>query len=265
MRAASLTLPMSCIRLQLNRSMTSPRVWSSQVDQGLCCICGSVSGVTCSSPVSLAASSFATAWPRSGRAVWLLLGRGQVALFGFRLVEVRSWSAGSAWPRTGRELWDLLGRGPCSTSVASPASRVPCTVSSGFRGPSGSRPGCRARLRSEWCLCSLLFSGAGSFFQLSTAEVAFLSLGAWHNLSLAPMSNANSIDMSPWRWRRSSSLVMLFLAPTAVFRSWLVAPSAFSVSNGCRLWLRGAPGSLHIGGFLWSSSQVSLLSSLRYP
>ena len=45
MRAVSLTLSMSCTLLQLNRSLTWPRVRSCQIDQGLRCVCGSVSGV----------------------------------------------------------------------------------------------------------------------------------------------------------------------------------------------------------------------------
>ena len=55
--------------------------------------------------------SVASAWPRSGRALWLLLGRGQVVLCGFCLSEVRSCSVASACPRSGRALWLLPGRG----------------------------------------------------------------------------------------------------------------------------------------------------------
>ena len=51
------------------------------------------------------------AWPRSDRALALLRGRGQVALCGFCLAEVRSCSVASAWPRSGRALWLLRGRG----------------------------------------------------------------------------------------------------------------------------------------------------------
>ena len=48
MSAVSLTLSTSCIRMQLSRSLTWPTVgsfWISLVDQGLRCVCGSVSGV----------------------------------------------------------------------------------------------------------------------------------------------------------------------------------------------------------------------------
>ena len=57
MSAVSLTLSTSCIRMQLSRSLTWPTVGSfgiSLVDQGLRCVCGSVSGVlvegSCSPP-----------------------------------------------------------------------------------------------------------------------------------------------------------------------------------------------------------------------
>ena len=67
------------------------------------------------------------------------------------VVEFRSWSAGSTWPRSGGALWLQLGRGQVvvcgfclakvmSSSAASPASCVAYTVSS-WCGPAGSRPG----------------------------------------------------------------------------------------------------------------------------
>ena len=54
--------------------------------------------------------SVASAWPRSGRALWLLLGRGQVVVCGFCLAEVTSFSLRSAWPSSlrRRRLLQLL-------------------------------------------------------------------------------------------------------------------------------------------------------------
>ena len=166
---------------------------------------------TCSSPLSFAASSpFA-----------------QAALWGFCLAEVRSCSVGSAWPRSGRALWVLLGRvhlvlsGVClaevrSSSVASPACLVPGTVSSGSRGATGSRPGVvLVFVLSGVCFSSVL--RYSFLLQLSTAEVASLSVGRLAHLIVAVLMD--SIDMSLGDGVCSSS-------PTAVFRSWLVAPSS---------------------------------------
>ena len=194
------------------------------------------------------------AWPRSDRALGLLLGRGQVALCGFCLAEVRSRSGASAWPRSGRALWLLRGRGQVvlcgfcvaevmsrsgasawprsvclaevrSSSVASPASSVPCTVSSGSRGSYKFEAGCFARLRSEWGLFFFCSPVQFLFFQLSTAEVASLSVERLAHLIVAAVSSAAvSIDC--------------FLAMACVHRLWsccfspdccvpfLVAPSA---------------------------------------
>ena len=56
------------------------------------------------------------AWPRSVRALGLLLGRGQVVLWGFCLAEVKSRSVASAWPRSGCDLGLLRGRGHVALS-----------------------------------------------------------------------------------------------------------------------------------------------------
>ena len=145
--------------------------------------------------------SGASAWPRSGRALWLL----------------------RAWPRSGRALGLLLGRGHLvlsgvclaevrSSSVASPASSVLCTVSSGSRGPASSRPGVLlVFVLSGGCFSSVL--RCSFLFQLSTAEVASLSVGRLAHLIVAAVSTAtDSIDMFLGDGVCSSSLVMPFLA-----------------------------------------------------
>ena len=193
--------------------------------------------------------SVASAWPRSGRALWLLRGRGQVVLCGFCVAEVRSCSVASAWPRSGRALWLLRGRGQValwgfclaevrSRSGASPASPVPCTVSSESRGPTSSRPGVLlVFVLSGVCFSSVL--RCSFLFQLSTAEVASLSVGRLAHLIVAAVSTAtDSIDMFLGDGVCSSSLVMPFLARLLCsvfgcpFRVVLRLNSFFSVSIG---------------------------------
>ena len=211
---------------------------------------------------------FFIAWPRSGRALWLLLGRGQVALFGFSLAEVKSWSAGSVWPSSSRVIWGLLGRVHVYVRGFSNFSCAVHTVSSGCRGPTGSRPGCCGRLRSEW---SLFFCSPVQFcFQLSTAELAPLSVGRLAHLSVAAMCTAtDSTDMSlgdgvsfivsghavfspdccvpflvggPFRvLRRLNSYFSDSICPASgVFVDLTSAESVSEVlvSDRCRLWLR---------------------------
>ena len=162
-------------------------------------------------------------------------GRGQIVLWRFCVAEVRSRSVASAWPRSGRALGLLLGRGHLvlsgvclaevrSSSVASPASPVPCTVSSGSRGPTSSRPGVLlVFVLSGVCFSSVL--RCSFIFKLSTAEVASLSVGRLAHLIVAAVSTAtDSIDC--------------FSAMACVHRLWsccfspdccvpfLVAPSA---------------------------------------
>ena len=62
------------------------------------------------SSVSGVAMASSSAWPTSGRDLWLLLGRDQVVLCGVCLAEVRSGSLRSAWPssRRRRRLLQLL-------------------------------------------------------------------------------------------------------------------------------------------------------------
>ena len=80
MSAASLTLPMSCILLQLNRSMTWPSFGSSQVDQGLRCVCGSVSGVLVAGSSSPPHMSFSSV---NGRVFFCVVRALTVSVAGF--------------------------------------------------------------------------------------------------------------------------------------------------------------------------------------
>ena len=130
----------------------------------------------------------------------LLLVRGQVALWGFSLAEVRSCSA-------------ICLAEVMSSSVASPAALVPCTVSPGCRG------GCCARLRSEWCLsffCSPVqfpFSvdhcGSGIPVGWVLGSSQFCSHEYCHRLN----------RYVSWRWRVFT--VSGHARPTVVFRFWL--------------------------------------------
>ena len=159
------------------------------------------------------------------RLVCLWHGRGQIVLWRFCVAEVKSRSVASAWPRSGRALGLLLGRGQVvicgfclaevrSSSVASPASPVPCTVSSGSRGPTSSRPGVLlVFVLSGVCFSSVLRCSFLFLFQLSTAEVASLSVGHSAHLIVAAVSTAtDSIDLFLGDGVCSSSLVMPFLA-----------------------------------------------------
>ena len=168
--------------------------------------------------------SGASAWPRSSRALWLLRGRGQVALCGFCVAEVMSRSGSSAWPRSSRALWGLLGRGQVFVRGF---SSFLCAVHGVFGEPWSYKfeAGCFARLRSEWGLFFFCSPVQFLFFQLSTAEVASLSVERLAHLIVAAVSSAtDSIDC--------------FLAMACVHRLWsccfspdccvpfLVAPSA---------------------------------------
>ena len=179
------------------------------------------------------------AWPRSDRALGLLHGRGQVVLCGFCVAEVRSCSVASAWPRSCRALGLLLGRGHLVLSGVCLAevgrgqvsvrgfSSFLCAVHGVFGEPWSYKfeAGCFARLRSEWGLFFFCSPVQFLFFQLSTAEVASLSVERLAHLIVAAVSSAtDSIDC--------------FLAMACVHRLWsccfspdccvpfLVAPSA---------------------------------------
>ena len=144
--------------------------------------------------------SVASAWPRSGRGLGLLLSRGHVALWGFCLAEVISCSVASAWPRSGLRPWLL---------------QLLCAVHGVFGEPWSYKfeAGCFARLRSEWGLFFFCSPVQFFFFQLSTAEVASLSVERLAHLIVAAVSSAaDSIDMFLGDGVCSSSLVMLFLA-----------------------------------------------------
>ena len=156
--------------------------------------------------------SGASAWPRSGRALWLLRGRGQVVLCGFCVAEVMSRSGASAWPRSSRALWGLLGRGQVFVRGF---SSFFCAVHGIFGEPWSYKfeAECFARLRSEWSLFFFCYPVQFFFFQLSTAEVASLSVERLAHLIVAAVSfAADSIDMFLGDGVCSSSLVMLFLA-----------------------------------------------------
>ena len=95
----------------------------------------------------------------------------------FCLAEVRSRSLASAWPRSGRgpavsvsprsyrALWVSLAE-VMSSSAASPASCGSCTVSSGCRGPTGSRFGVST------CSEVLFFSARSSLFVIAGSPLA---------------------------------------------------------------------------------------------
>ena len=134
--------------------------------------------------------SGAPAWPRSGRALWLLLGRGHLVLCGVCVAEVRSRSGASAWPRSSRALWCLRGRSQVALWGFCLAEVISCSLVSAWPR-SGLRPWllqlilcrarsyrfearCFARLRSEW----------GLFFFCSPVQFSFsvvhsCRLGAW--------------------------------------------------------------------------------------
>ena len=179
--------------------------------------------------------SVASAWPRSGRALWLLRGRGQVVLCGFCVAEVRSCSVASAWPRSSRALGLLLGRGHLvlsgvclaevrSSSVASPASPVPCTVSSGSRGPTSSRPGVLlVFVLSGVCFssvlrCSFLFS----VVHCGSGILVGWALGSSHCCSREYCHRLNRYVS--WRWRVFIVSGHAVSRPTAMFRFWLPLP-----------------------------------------
>ena len=167
--------------------------------------------------------SVASAWPRSGRALWLLRGRGQVALCGFCVAEVRSRSAASAWPRSSRVLWSLLGRGQVFVRGFSSFS---CAVQGVFGEPWSYKfeAGCFARLRSEW----------GLFFFCSPVQFSFSvvhcgsgilvgwALGSSHCCSREYCHRLNRFVS--WRWRVFIVSGHAVSRPTAVFRFWLPLP-----------------------------------------
>ena len=133
-------------------------------------------------------------------------------LCGFCVAEVKSCSGASAWPRSSRALWGLLGRGQVFVRGFSSFS---CAVHGVFGEPWSYKfeAGCFARLRSEWGLFFFCSPVQFSFFQLSTAEVASLSVGRLAHLIVAAVSTAtDSIDMFLGDGVCSSSLVMPFLA-----------------------------------------------------
>ena len=101
--------------------------------------------------------SVASAWPRSGRALGLLLGRGQVVLCGFCLAEFISCCLVSASPRSGLRPWLLqllLCRARC-LRVLQVRGRVLCSS-------------------SFWCLFSVQF-----FFSCPLRKWHPCRLGAW--------------------------------------------------------------------------------------
>ena len=117
-----------------------------------------------------------------------------------------------AWPRSCRALWGLLGRGQVFVRGF---SSFFCAVHGVFGEPWSYKfeAGCFARLRSEWCLFFFCSQVQFFFFHLSTAEVASLSVGRLAHLIVAAVSSAaDSIDMFLVDGVCSSSLVMLFLA-----------------------------------------------------
>ena len=113
----------------------------------------------------------------------LLRGRGQVALCGLCLAKVRSRFLASAWPTSGRGL-----RGFCMAEFiwCSLGSALPRSCPRRWLlellvccGPTASRPGCCARLRSEWCLFFFCSPVQFSFFSCPLRKWHPCRLGAW--------------------------------------------------------------------------------------
>ena len=132
-------------------------------------------------------------------------------LCGFCVAEVKSRSQASAWPRSSRALWSLLGRGQVFVRGFSSFS---CAVHGVFGEPWSYKfkAGCFARLRSEWGFVFSFVLRFSFLFQLSTAEVASLSVGHLAHLIVAAVSTAtDSIDLFLGDGVCSSSLVMPFL------------------------------------------------------
>ena len=174
--------------------------------------------------------SGASAWPRSGRPLWLLHGRGQIVLWRFCVAEVRSRSVASAWPRSGRALWLLHGRGQVFVRGFSSFS---CAVHGVFGEPWSYRfeAGCFARLRSEW----------GLFFFCSPVQFSFSvvhcgsgilvgwALGSSHCCSREYCHRLNRYVS--WRWRLFIVSGHAVSRTTAVFRFWLPLPRLYCAST----------------------------------
>ena len=185
--------------------------------------------------------SVASAWPRSGRDLGLLRGRGQVVLCGFCVAEVRSRSGASAWPRSSRALWGLLGRGQVFVRGFSSFS---CAVHGVFGEPWSYKfeAGCFARLRSEW----------GLFFFCSPVQFSFSvvhcgsgilvgwALGSSHCCSREYCHRLNRYIS--WRWRVFIVSGHAVSRPTAVFRFWSPLPRCFAPQqflqcfDRCHVW-----------------------------
>ena len=167
----------------------------------------------------------------------LLRGRGQVVLCGFCVAEVRSCSVASAWPRSGCALGLLLGRGQVFVRGFSSFS---CAVHGVFGEPWSYKfeAGCFARLRSEWGLfffCSpVQFSF--SVVHCGSGILVGWALGSSHCCSREYCHRLNRYVS--WRWRVFIVSGHAVSRPTAVFRFWLPFPRCispqqfFSVSIG---------------------------------
>ena len=197
--------------IQIPGSSCVPMAWPRS-DRALWLLLGRGQVALCGFCLAEVRSCFvASAWPRSGRALWLLRGRGQVVLCGFCVAEVKSCSGASAWPRSSRALWGLLGRGQVFVRGFSSFS---CAVHgvSGSRGPTSSRPGVLlVFVLSGVCFssvlrCSFLFS----VVHCGSGILVGWALGSSHCAAVSPATD--SIDMFLGDGVCSSSLVMPFLA-----------------------------------------------------